>query len=247
MKHGKRGPINWLFRMIVRLLVMVVVLIAAIFGGCEWYFTKLHPMAPRLSLQVATIVKERGIHELSYDQIPAFYRHAVIATEDRRFTSDPGIDLVGIARSIFTDIQRDGYVEGGSTITQQLVDNTLLSQQKSLQRKVLQALYAIGVYDSVPKHQVFADYANVIYFGNHAYGLYQASETYFGRPPQHLNEGELAMLAGLPNAPSAYNPIHHYQLAKQRQGDVIQNMVDAGYLTKQQGQAVATEPIRLSP
>ncbi len=245
MKKRKRGLVRRFIGMIVRLFVACLVLAALLFAGCDWYFTRYHPIRPRLRESVAAAIQMHHVQPLTYSQIPPFYRDAVIATEDRRFWTDPGIDVVGIGRSLITDIQQDGYVEGGSTITQQLIDNTLLNQTKTLQRKVLQALYAIGVYDSVPKKEVFADYANVIYFGDNAYGLANAAKTYFGRPLQDLNEGELALLAGLPNAPSLFNPFHHFNLAKQRQAVVIENMVDAGYITNQEAKVISGQPIRL--
>lgn len=245
MKTRKRGLVSRFIGLIVRLAVFCAVVIALIFAGCDWYFTRYHPIHPRLDAAVAEVIQAHHIQPLTYGQIPPFYWEAVVATEDRRFASDPGIDLVGIARSIVTDIQQDGYIEGGSTITQQLVDNTILNQNKTLDRKAKQALYAIGIYDSVSKSEVFADYANVIYFGNNAWGLAQAAQTYFARTPGELNEGELAMLAGLPNAPTAYNPFVHFNLAKERQSIVIENMVDAGYITKQQAHIIAGMPIRL--
>jgi monofunctional glycosyltransferase len=173
------------------------------------------------------------------------YRDAVIATEDRRFAWDPGIDPVGIVRSVFVDIGHDGYIQGGSTLTQQLADNTILSRQKSLSYKLTQAFYAIGIYDTVSKPKTFEMYANVIYFGNGAYGVYNAAKMYFGMDFNRLNDGELTMLAGLPNAPSVYDPFRHFSLARQRQSIVLENMVNAGIITQQRAKAIYQEPIRL--
>lgn len=223
----------------------LAVLLAVCLGAMNVYFHTAYPIASKVKDAASTQMRTKGVRSLSDDEIPATFREAVIATEDRRFENDPGIDVVGIARSIVVDIQKDGYVEGGSTITQQLIDNTLLSKQKTLHRKILQVLYAIGVYDTMSKRDVFTLYTNVIYFGHGAYGLYNASETYFGRPPAQCNASELTMLAGLPNAPSAYDPFTNLTLARQRQRVVLENMVDAGYLTNAKADEIYQEPIHL--
>jgi|GEM_PF-989864 len=244
-KKRRGGLLRWLFRQLFRLIIACGVLIGVVFAGCYVYFVYAQPLGPRLDAAVQARVAAHHIHKLSYHQIPEFYRSAVIATEDRRFDSDPGIDFVGITRSIFVDIQRDGYIEGGSTITQQLVDNTLLNRDKTIRRKVPEILYAIGVYDTQPKQDTFTDYANVIYFGHQAYGLENAAETYFGRSVSQLNQGELAMLAGLPNAPSAYDPFVHMNLARQREQMVLENMVDDQIIDEQAAKAIFKDAIRL--
>ena len=137
-------------------------------------------------------------------------------------------------------------LQGGSTITQQLVHNTLLSNvPKSLTWKLRESIYAIGVYDTMSKQETLALYANVIYFGHGANGLYQAAETYFGKAPSELNAGELTMLAGLPNAPSVYDPYNHLTLARERQKLVVQNMVDNGVISESQAKQIISEPIIL--
>ncbi|QQE81434.1 transglycosylase domain-containing protein [Alicyclobacillus sp. SO9] len=202
-------------------------------------------MKPIIEHAVQARIAKYHIQPLTYKEIPKFFRDAVISTEDRRFQTDPGIDPIGIARSLFVDIQKDGYVEGGSTITQQLVDNTILNHKKTIRRKVLQMLDAIGIYDTMSKKQTFQDYVNVIYYGNGAYGLKNAAKTYFGKSVNQLSKGELSMLAGLPNSPFYYDPFHHYRLARARQKIVLENMEDAGRLSKQKAKQVFQEPIQL--
>ncbi|GGJ10173.1 hypothetical protein GCM10010885_19200 [Alicyclobacillus cellulosilyticus] len=210
------------------------------------YFVQVRPLRPRAEAALAQLVRQYGVHPVQADEIPAFFRHAVIATEDRRFAWDPGIDPLGILRSLLVDVERDGYVEGGSTITQQLADNLLLhSKEKTIGRKLRQVFYAIGLYDVFSKQEVWTMYCNVVYFGHGAYGLYNAAQTYFARPPWSLNPGELALLAGLPNAPSVYDPLRHFSLARARERVVLDNMVDAGMLTQAEAAAVYRQPIRL--
>ncbi|SIS96252.1 biosynthetic peptidoglycan transglycosylase [Alicyclobacillus vulcanalis] len=226
-------------------LLWTLVLLAAGWIGQDVYFHTLHPIAAQVREAAAIRMRDHDVHPITYGQIPAVFRDAVIATEDRRFWSDPGIDPVGIARSLVVDVERDGYVEGGSTLTQQLVDNTILGKEKTLKRKVLQAWYAIGLYDTMSKREVFTLYTNVVYFGHGAYGLYNACETYFGRPPWDCNAGELTLVAGLPNAPSAYDPLKHYALARARQRVVLENMVDDRQLSAAEADAIWREPIGL--
>lgn len=234
-----------LLRRILWTFVIGIIFIALVFAGVAYYFRHVAHFKATLKTNVAERTKVHQVHYVSYSDIPSTYREAVIATEDRRFWSDPGIDPIGILRSLVVDVERDGYMEGGSTITQQLVDNTLLHRQKSLKYKLTQSIYAIGIYDTISKKQTFTMYANMIYFGQGAYGLYNASETYFGKPPQKLNAGELTMLAGVPNAPSVYDPLHHLSLARQRQKIVLENMVDDGLISKQGSTHIFNEPIRL--
>jgi Membrane carboxypeptidase/penicillin-binding protein len=174
------------------------------------------------------------------------YRDAVIATEDRSFFTNQGIDLRGILRAILVDLSGNQPLQGGSTITQQLIHNTVLSNMtKSLTWKLRESIYAIGVYDTLSKKETFELYANVIYFGHGANGLCQAAETYFGKAPSELNAGELTMLAGLPNAPSVYDPYLSMRLARERQNQVIQCMVDSSVINESQAKQIFNEPIKL--
>lgn len=232
---------KWLIKWIIKLGLCLAVIML----GLLYYFRSVSPMEPKIKSKVAEKINQYNAHPLTYSQIPKGYRDAVIATEDRRFSWDPGIDPEGMVRSLIVDVKQDGYVEGGSTITQQLVDNTLMQRKNTLIYKIKQIFYAIGIYDTVSKKQTFAMYANVIYFGQGAYGLYNAAETYFGKPPSRLNEGELAMLAGLPNSPNRFNPLHHLSAARKRQKAVVQNMVDANIISKKRAGQILNEPIRL--
>lgn len=232
-------------RRFIKFITGLVIVLALAFGALNLYFRTTYPIANKVRSAASDRIKTHHIHPLTYGQIPKTFREAVISTEDRRFANDPGIDPVGILRSLWVDIQKDGYVEGGSTITQQLVDNTLLSKQKTLHRKALQMFYAVGIYDTMSKHEVFTLYTNVIYFGQNAYGLYNAAETYFGKTPAQCTDGELTLLAGLPNAPSAYNPFHSLTLARARQKIVLENMVDAGVINEAKSRKIYAEPLHL--
>lgn len=240
-----RHAIHFVIRLLFRIVLFCLALVLLFAAGTYVYAVYLNPLPPRVLAAAADRAKTFHIHELSYNQIPAGFREAIIATEDRRFSWDPGIDPVGIARSIYVDIRDGALVQGGSTITQQLVDNTILNQNRTVTRKVLQVINAVGVYDTMSKKQVFTLYANMIYFGNGAYGLFNAAQTYFGLSPSRLNEGELALLAGLPNAPSAYDPFTFLHLARSRERIVLINMVSDGILTQARADKIYALPIHL--
>jgi monofunctional glycosyltransferase len=242
--YTNKGVLSMFKPLVGKFIVMVVVL-CLVFLGLSYYFKHVLDFREKLTAVTVQETKVHQIHSVDYAHIPTIYRNAVIATEDRRFWWDPGIDPVGILRSLFVDVGRDGYVQGGSTITQQVVDNTLIQRQKSLTYKAKQIFYALGIYDTFNKQEAFTMYANMIYFGHGAYGLYNAAETYFGRPPSELNSGELTMLAGIPNAPSVYDPYLHFALTRQRQSIVLENMVDAGLISQQESAAILKEPVRL--
>jgi penicillin-binding protein 1A/penicillin-binding protein 2A len=230
---------------IVKWFVKVGLSVLVLLGGFTFYFWYVVDFHQKLSSNVQEKVLEHKIHPLVFSEIPFIYREAVISTEDRSFSWNPGIDPVGIFRSLVVDVGKASYAQGGSTVTQQLVDNTLIHREKSLRYKLTQAFYAFGIYVTFSKEQTFDMYANVIYFGHGAYGLYNASKTYFGKVPAQLNAGELTMLAGVPNAPKNYDPFKNMSLARQRQSIVLENMVDDHLISKQESAQIFDEPIRL--
>ncbi|WDL95646.1 transglycosylase domain-containing protein [Alicyclobacillus sp. ALC3] len=240
--NERRGPGLRLIKVLLRLCIIAAILAV----GLKVYFSQFDKIALRVRAQVTAQVQSHQSQFLTYSEIPVMYRKAVVATEDRSFFTNFGISFRGIARAIYVDAKNGRLIEGGSTITQQLVHNALLaSEPKSLAWKLRETIYAIGLYDTMGKKETFALYANDIYFGQNAYGLYAAAETYFGRPPSQLNVGELTMLAGLPNAPSVYDPFHDMKLARQRQQLVLTNMIEDGVITQSEAKSISSEPIHL--
>ena len=231
---------------ILKFMVFIFVVLCISWFGLKYYFGHVNIIANKVRSDVLTQVHAHNSRLLSYSDIPEIYRKAIIATEDRSFLTNKGMDVRGTIRAIFVDVTSGKSLQGGSTITQQLIHNTILSNtSKSLTWKLLESTYAIGVYDTMSKPETFAFYTNVIYFGHGANGLYQASETYFGKAPMQLNAGELTMLAGLPNAPSVYDPYKNMTLAIERQHIVIQNMVNSGVISESKAKQIIREPIVL--
>ena len=171
---------------------------------------------------------------VSIDEVPETLKNAIIAAEDERFYEHPGIDYVGVMRAAYANISARGARQGASTITMQVARNFFLSSEKTLTRKLYEALLAFKIEHSLTKQQILELYVNQIYLGQRAYGFGAASHTYFGKALGQLNLAEIAMLAGLPKAPSLYNPVANPQRAKQRQQYVLRRMTELGYITAEE-------------
>lgn len=163
--------------------------------------------------------------------LPAHTIAAVLSIEDRRFYDHFGIDPFGLARAMWVNIREGGFVQGGSTITQQLAKNLFLTPEKTIRRKVQEALMALWIEQKFTKDEILSAYLNRVYYGAGAYGIDAASQTYFNKPASKLNLWESAVLAGLLKAPSRYSPATNPQKAKERALTVLAAMQDAGYIS----------------
>ena len=185
-------------------------------------------------------------HYVSLDNIPRSLQQAVIAVEDARFYSHSGFDVMGIARAAVVNVEAGEIEEGASTITQQLVKNLFLTSEPSFTRKAEELLLAMNVERHFSKNKIIELYLNTIYFGSNYYGIYDASQGYFGKEPKDLTVAESAMLAGLPNAPSLYSPYVDFMLAKKRQLVVINAMANAHLLSEREAENARIEEIVLA-
>lgn len=166
--------------------------------------------------------------------LPDFLPQAVMATEDRRFYSHFGVDVIGLARAVVTNVMSGKVRQGGSTLTQQVAKNLFLSPERSIKRKVQELLLALWLEHKFSKDQIFTLYLNRVYFGAGTYGVEAASRKYFSKSARKLSLYESALIAGLLKAPSKYNPRANPKLSAKRTSIVLMNMVNAGYLTKSQ-------------
>lgn len=174
--------------------------------------------------------------------IPKTLTQAVIATEDARFFEHPGLDYVGILRAAWTNIRHGGRkVEGASTITQQLARSLFLSAERSYDRKIRELILAYKMEAVSTKEQILETYLNQIYFGQGAYGVASAAQSYFGKDVKELTLAESAFLAGLPKSPSRFSPFTAYERAKRRQEHVLSRMEEAGFITAAEREAAAAE------
>jgi len=170
---------------------------------------------------------------VSLEEVPQVFIDAIVATEDRRFRRHWGVDLLGIARAAVHNLQAGQIVEGGSTITQQLAWNLFLTHEKTLSRKIREAVLALRIERSYSKDEILEMYVNQIYFGDGTYGIAAAASEFFGKAPAELNLAECALLAGLPRNPRDYSPRRNPDLAKNRRTLILRAMLDVGIIDEE--------------
>lgn len=181
----------------------------------------------------------------SLEEMPETYVQAVVSVEDHRFYDHFGLDLIAIVRAVVNDIKAGRYVEGGSTITQQLAKNLYFSQEKTMSRKAAEVFLALEIEQKYTKDEILELYVNSIYFGDGYYSVGEASEGYFGKPASEMNDYECTLLAGVPNAPSKYAPSKNLALAEKRQQKVISRMEACGYITEEETTLMAAQLVAL--
>lgn len=214
-------------------LCVIVVGVFAIKGAVMWNNAKA---ANPLDTAVAELQSAEGFARVS--ELPQFYINAVISVEDRKFRTHNGINLKSIARALLYDMKTLSFDQGGSTITQQLAKNIWFTQEKQIERKFAEVFAAFELENALSKDEIFELYVNTIYFGSGYYGVTDAAKGYFGKAPSELSEYECAMLAGLPNAPSAYSPDESPELAQQRLRLVLDSMEDCGVISEAKAEEV---------
>jgi len=206
---------------------------------------------PKLPLRVfsadGVLIGEFGEERRNFTpigQFPQVMKDAVLAIEDARFYRHGGVDYIGVLRAGLAQFQK-AKSQGASTITMQVARNFYLSSEKTFTRKIYEILLALKIERQLGKDQILELYMNQIFLGQRAYGFAAAAEVYFGKPVQALTIAEAAMLAGLPQAPSVYNPVRNPQRAQRRQQYIIDRMAANGFITEAQAEAARAEPLRL--
>jgi penicillin-binding protein 1A len=194
---------------------------------------------------IASLKDEQNRQPVALDQVPKHVIDAILAVEDAGFWIHDGYDVRGMMRAFKANVDAGGISQGGSTITQQLVKLNLLTDEQTLDRKVQEIVLAQRLEKQMTKHEILDRYLNTVYFGNHAYGVQAAAETYFGVSVQELDVGQAAMLAGIIRNPINYNPLRYLDRAMDRRDVAIDRMVAVGALTEDEGlwwTAVPTTP-----
>jgi penicillin-binding protein 1A len=260
---GRAGRPRWM--KIARLVAMLAVLavfagVAVLVGIFSYYGSD--PKLPDLSRldtyrpkQVTRILDRNGapIAEMGsekrtvvpYSAIPKVLVQAVVSAEDADYFKHSGLDYRGMARAVIEDVLRGRRAQGGSTITQQVVKNLVLSPERTLRRKVQEAILARQLSQKLSKEEVLGLYLNQIYYGHGRYGCEEAARYYFGKSVRDIDLAEAALLAGLPQSPERLSPRKHPDAAKTRQRYVLGQMADHGYIDRATADRVAAEPIRL--
>ena len=252
----------WLRRALIAIGALTLFVGSAVGVGALWAFTILPRSLPSVTaLETLQPVQGSRIYDdndepmtelhverrifVPLAQIPPALRDAIIATEDRRFYSHWGVDPIGIARAVVQNYRRGRIVEGGSTITQQLAKVLFLTADKSLERKLKEAVLALELERRYSKDRILEMYLNQVYFGHGAYGVEAAARTYFGKSVSELTAREAALLAGLPRAPSSYSPFDHANAAKRRRELVLRRMVEYGALKEEEAKRIARTDLGL--
>jgi penicillin-binding protein 1A len=231
---------------------------AAVAGPFFWYSCSLDGLeahgAARASILVSRdgtrlgLLGASGVRQpVALRRVSPVMRKAIIDTEDSRFYETNGIDYIGIVRALKSDVSAGGYAQGGSTIEQQLIRNLYLTPQQSISRKLTEACLAVQLDEQWSKDRILATYLNDIYFGQQAYGIEAAARAYFGVHAKDLTLEQAAMLAGLPQAPSAYDPLNRPDAAKARRGEVLRAMLDAGDITRGRYRRAVRSALGLNP
>ncbi len=195
--------------------------------------------ATSLEEMVSSVRQKENFTEL--EDIPVVYQNAVVSVEDHRFYHHIGIDFIAIGRAALHDIQAGSFVEGGSTITQQLAKNLYFTQEKELTRKVAEVFVAFDLEKNYTKDEILELYMNSIYYGDGYYTVSEASQGYFGKEPEEMSEYESTLLAGIPNAPSKYAPTKSQELAEKRQRQVLRRLEACGYFSQEEVETVSAQ------
>jgi 1A family penicillin-binding protein len=255
---------RWFRRVLVGIGGLTLLGLLVVGAAALWAFTILPRSLPSVSaletLQPIQGTKiyddnDEAITELHVErrilvplaQIPQSLRDAILATEDRRFYSHWGIDPIGVARAVVQNYRRGRIVEGGSTITQQLTKVLFLTPDKSLERKLKEAVLALELERRYSKDRILEMYLNQVYFGQGSYGVEAAARTYFGKSVSELTVRESALIAGLPRAPTNYSPFDRPEAAKRRREVVLRRMVDFGTIKDEEAKRLAKTDLGLIP
>lgn len=250
--HKRKKLGGTIFSALMALVLVGFLSVAAFFAVAKFTTAKIltKDMAPMASSQffdakgnlITTVDSEEDRIPVTIDKVPKNLQNAFLAAEDIRFYEHGGIDFRGIGRAIYTYI-RWGEVQGGSTITQQLAKNYFLTQEQTLSRKLHEAFIALQIEQKYTKKEILEMYMNQIYFGQGAYGVETAANTYFGKHVEDLDLAQSAMIAGIPKSPNYYSPLSNPKAAKARQKTVLEQMAKYGFITKEQADKAYAEPL----
>jgi penicillin-binding protein 1A len=252
--RGKSRHSRKLRILLVFVLVFVLALVAGGVGAVAKFrsscdLSKLRPVENGQNSFVyavdgsllGSIPAEKNRTSVALRRISIWERRATVAIEDHRFYKHGGVDYQGIVRAAWSDLRAGHVVQGGSTIAQQLVRNLYISKERTFKRKIKEACLAIKLSRRWSKDRILSEYMNQVYYGNHAYGIEAAAQTYFSKHARNLGLDQAALLAGLPQAPSAYDPFHRPGAALARRDEVLRAMVTYGAITPAQYQTAVAQ------
>ena len=227
----------------ILIIISICILIFGLYVYKEYEEANVYLQNNNIQKKVEEIRSKKNYTKL--EDMTEIYVKGLVAVEDHRFYSHIGIDYMSIIRAINNNFKKGKLAEGGSSITQQLIKNLLLTQDRTFERKIREAILALEIEKIYSKNEILELYINLSYFGNGYYGIKEASEGYFGKTPKELSIDEAILLIGLPNAPSVYNPRENMELAKQRRKQVIDKMIVYSQLDEKTAKEVLEKEIIL--
>ncbi len=230
-------------KFIKRLLLFILIIIILVSGFFIYNGHKMYKDAiSKVSLEKKVSNIKNDVSFTSIKDVPDYYINAIIAVEDHRYKEHGAIDIISIGRALVSNFQAKELNEGGSTITQQVAKNLyFIGEENYMYRKIAEIFLAFDLENKYSKDDILELYINTIYFGDGYYNIKDAAKGYYNKEPKELNLYEATMLAGVPNAPSAYAPTVNPDLAKSRQGKVIRSMVEYGYLSQEEADKIQDE------
>ena len=234
----------------LRRSIIVLLLVVSILTGAAFTIRLPHAAIPESSIvydingQVVKGLSEQNQVNINLEEISPYFLNGVVAVEDKRFYKHHGIDISGMLRAVFVNIKAHKIVAGGSTITQQTAKTLYLSNERTWSRKVRELYYAFLIESKYSKDEILSMYCNSIYFGQGAYGVELAARTFFAKYARDLSLAEAALLAGLPQSPSYYDPYIRPDEAKNRQTQVLQRMLEEGMISESEKEAALKEPLQ---
>lgn len=224
---------------VILVVLLVIMSIGAIFIGNGYNMYKEALKQMPLEEKIKSIREKENYTKI--EEVPQMYINAVISIEDHRFYKHKGLDIIAVNRALINDIKAMDFIEGGSTITQQVAKNIYFTQEKKFIRKIAEVFMASKIEKNYKKEEILELYINTSYFGDGYYTLKEACRGYFNKEPSEMTDYECILLAGIPNAPSIYSLTKNPELAKQRQKQVMKKMIKYGYLTEEKANDILNQ------
>ena len=224
-------------RRLFLLIVLIIIIVGSVFyiNGNKLYKESIEKTS--ISDKVSQIREDENF--TSINDVPAYYKNAIVAVEDHRFYNHGTIDPIALARATVSNIKQKDFKEGGSTLTQQTAKNLyFISEDEVINRKIAEVLVGIDLEKDYSKDEILELYFNTIYFGDGYYGIKEACNGYLNKEPKDMTLSDAALLAGIPNAPSVYAPTKNPDLAIKRQKKVISSMIEYGYLSQEEADVI---------